>query len=151
MTRFSTFAAASIALAAISAAPALAHAEIESATLADGAVVSAAPAEFSVTFGEPVAVAGVGLKTSDGSDVALDFTPAADPVATFIVPLPALEPGGYALTVRALGDDGHVMTETLSFTVDPHAGMPGMSHDAHAGMDHAADHGDGHADHHGDH
>jgi methionine-rich copper-binding protein CopC len=128
MTPHRTIAAA-LALAAAWAAPSLAHAEVEQATIEDGAELAAAPESFSVTFSEPIALAALTLATEEGADVPVDFAPSKEPAATFAVPLPALEPGGYALTWRALADDGHVMTETIHFTV---AGAADAGHGGHA-------------------
>jgi len=39
----------------------------------------------------------------------------------FSLPLPALGPGSYVITWRAASGDGHVMSGTIQFTVQPGA------------------------------
>jgi methionine-rich copper-binding protein CopC len=116
--------AAAIATMAWSA-PAFAHAHLEASTIADGAQVAAAPAEMALTFDEPVALAGVTLTAEGGAEIPIDFTPSREEAATHAMEMPSLEPGGYAFTWRALGDDGHVMTETIAFTVTGAEGADG--------------------------
>jgi hypothetical protein len=65
--------------------------------------------------------------------VPVGFEASSEAAATFAVGLPALDPGAYRLTWRALGDDGHVMTGDIDFTVTgaatDHGGMHGEVHD----------------------
>jgi methionine-rich copper-binding protein CopC len=148
-------AAVAAALAAAWGAPALAHAELEQTTIADDGEIAAAPESFSMTFSEPVALAGVTLALEGGAEIPVDFTASREPAASFSLALPALEPGRYDLTWRALGADGHVMTDTIDFTVtgamdhgarDAHEAQgdgPGAMHDGQAG---GVDHDD-HAGH----
>jgi methionine-rich copper-binding protein CopC len=107
----------SLAAAAAWGAPALAHAHLEGSTIADGAEIGMAPEEMSMTFSEPVAIAGVTLTKADGSEVPMNYMPSHEPSAMQSMHLPTLEPGAYSLNCRVLGDDGHVTTQTIGFTV----------------------------------
>jgi methionine-rich copper-binding protein CopC len=139
---------AAAALAAAWGAPALAHTGLEQATIEDDSEIAAAPESLSMTFGEPVALAGVTLTVDGGAEIPLDFTPSPEPAATFTVPLPALEPARYDLTWRALGD-------AIDFTVTGaaqgmHPSSPAELHDnAHGTMHDSAHEGSGgeHAEH----
>jgi methionine-rich copper-binding protein CopC len=136
--------AASAALAVALAAPALAHSELTQSTIADGSEIATAPESLSMTFSEPVALAGVALANAVGAELSVGFEASPAPAATFTVGLPPLAPGVYELTWRALGDDGHVMTDTIDFAVTgaamdhgaAHGGAPDGSHEGHSGAGH---------------
>ena len=138
---------AATALAAFAAAPVSAHGDLETSTIADGAEIASAPAEMTLTFEEPMALAGVSLTIDGGDEIPLDFTPSRAESESHAIALPTLAQGGYVFTWRALGEDGHVVSETIAFTV---TGEPADSEHAHADHDGEAHADDGHA-HHDDH
>jgi methionine-rich copper-binding protein CopC len=123
-----SIALAALLAAAATAAPALAHAHLESASIAEGAKIAMAPDKLTLKFEEPVSLAGAKLAKLHSGDVKLDFKPSKTPAATFAVPLPSLGAGSYTFTWRAMSDDGHVMSQTIHFTV---TGMPGMDGSGH--------------------
>ncbi len=100
-----------------SGGPALAHARLEDATIADGAEIAELPAECVFHFSTPVALARVTLENASGENIPLDFTPARQEAASHAVSLPAIAPGSYTLILRAMSDDGHVMANSISFTL----------------------------------
>jgi methionine-rich copper-binding protein CopC len=111
-----TAAAAIAAIALLSASPVFAHAALKVSAPASGATV-AAPHDLSLTFSEKVHLTAIKL-TADGKDVsgvAVDRAAAAAP--TFTVPLPHLAPAKYEVRWSALGDDGHPVNGTFTFTV----------------------------------
>lgn len=111
-----TTAAIAAAIGLLSASPVFAHAALKVSAPASGATV-AAPHDLSLTFSEKVKLTAVKL-TADGKDVSgvqVDRAAAAAP--TFTVALPHLAPAKYEVRWTALGDDGHAVNGTFTFTV----------------------------------
>jgi copper resistance protein C len=109
-------AAIAAAIALLSASPAFAHAALKVSAPASGATV-AAPHDLSLTFSEKVRLTAVKV-TADGKDVSgVQVDRAAPAAATFAVPLPHLGPAKYEVRWTALGDDGHAVNGTFTFTV----------------------------------
>ena len=100
----------------LSASPAFAHAALKVSAPQSGATV-AAPQNLSLTFSEKVRLTQVKL-TADGKDVSgVQVDRTAVPAPTFTVPLPKLAPAKYEVRWSALGDDGHPVNGTFTFTV----------------------------------
>jgi methionine-rich copper-binding protein CopC len=111
-----TMAAAIAAITLLSASPAFAHAALKVSTPTSGATV-AAPPNLSLTFSEKVRLTAVRL-TADGKDVSgIQVDRAAAAAPSFTVPLPKLAPAKYEVRWTALGDDGHPVNGTFTFTV----------------------------------
>lgn len=105
-----------VAIGVLAASPAFAHAALKVSAPASGATV-AAPHDLSLTFSEKVRLTAVRL-TAGGKDVSgvqVDRAAAAAP--TFSVPLPHLAPAKYEVRWSVLGDDGHPVNGTFTFTV----------------------------------
>jgi len=100
----------------LSASPAFAHAALKVSAPKSGATV-AAPQTLSLTFSEKVRLTQVKL-TAEGKDVSgVQVDRAAPAAPTFSVPLPKLAPAKYEVRWSALGDDGHPVNGTFTFTV----------------------------------
>jgi copper resistance protein C len=111
-----TTAAIAAAIGLLSASPAFAHAALKVSAPASGATV-AAPHDLSLTFSEKVKLTAVKL-TADGKDVSgVQVDRAAVAAPTFTVALPHLAPAKYEVRWTALGDDGHPVNGTFTFTV----------------------------------
>jgi methionine-rich copper-binding protein CopC len=111
-----TVTASLAALSLLVSSQAFAHAALKVSAPASGATV-AAPHDLSLTFSEKVRLTAVRL-TADGKDVSgvqVDRAAAAAP--TFTVPLPHLVPAKYEVRWSVLGDDGHPVNGTFTFTV----------------------------------
>jgi methionine-rich copper-binding protein CopC len=122
------------------AAVAHAHAHLVASVPADKSRI-AAPAAVELKFNEAVKLTA--LTVQHGKDAAKPLTPLpARASATLSVPLPKLDAGDYVVAWRVAGDDGHIMSGKLGFTVDP-AAAPASAQSAHDGAnkdDHAQDH-----------
>lgn len=109
-------AAATIAVALASPAPAWAHAVLLEATPGDGAELAEPPDRVVLLFNEPidesrVAVVGPGGKeVVDGAPIA-----AGDEVVQALAGLD--EPGEYEVAYRVVSPDGHVVDNQLTFTL----------------------------------
>lgn len=127
-------------LAAVAfAGAAMAHTHLKSASPADGATVATSPAEFVLTFGEAARLTALTIQKDGGAEQKVAPLPTAAG-AQFKVPAPKLDNGHYTLNWRILGDDGHVMSGKVAFTVGgtPTAGAaPHEHHEDHA---HHAEH-----------
>jgi methionine-rich copper-binding protein CopC len=121
----------SLALAAWAVMPliAFAHAHLKSSTPSDGSVLGAPPASIMLMFSEAVRPTALTLqKGDDKSEQKLGPLP-TKASAHLEVPSPQLAPGAYTIRWRALGEDNHVMSGAIKFTVsaDAAAGKAGES------------------------
>jgi LPXTG-motif cell wall-anchored protein len=93
------------------------HAELETATPADGTTVEGTPDVIELLFTEAVSE-GSSLELRSSSDAVI-ATGGPDPAGTTRMTLtPAdLAPGGYTVRWTAVADDGHVERGTVAFTV----------------------------------
>ena len=99
----------------LSASPVFAHAALKVSAPTSGATV-AAPHDLSLTFSEKVHLTAIKL-TAAGKDVPGVNVEHGAPAATFSVPLPHLAPAKYDVRWSAIGDDGHPVNGTFTFTV----------------------------------
>lgn len=121
---------------ALATAPALAHTSLRRANIAEGAVLAENPRTFTMEFGADSGLAAVTLTDASGRPIPLNFTPPRTMAKTFSVPLPALAAGGYRMSWRIVGGDGHVMNGGIAFSVGTAAAAPSMP--GHGGKDRAA-------------
>jgi hypothetical protein len=96
------------------------HAELDTATPADGATVEGSPAEVSGTFTQDMAVDGSSMQLRDegGEVIAKGAVDPDDPRRMAIEDLPVLEPGEYEVrwTTNSSEDD-EIARGTWTFTV----------------------------------
>jgi copper resistance protein C len=112
-----SLASVSLVLASIISGAAFAHTMMKSTSITDGAVLSAAPANFVLVFDHDAGLGSVRLTTAAGEIVPLNFTPSRAMSKSFSIPLPRLEPDQYRLDWRVIASDGHVMASGVSFRV----------------------------------
>jgi methionine-rich copper-binding protein CopC len=104
--------------------PAHAHAELLSASPAEGDVVETLPGEVELTFSEPVATpAYVVVNGPDGEQVSDGDPQVVDGVVTQTTPGsgPA---GAYTVDYRVVSTDGHPVSGQVGFTVGAATGPP---------------------------
>ncbi|MDB6043201.1 MAG: copper resistance protein CopC [Gammaproteobacteria bacterium] len=95
---------------------AMAHAHLQKAVPADGAVVTASPANVVLSFSEPAHLTAFWIQKDDG--VKQKIGPLApEPARQITIPLPQLAPGTYVVSWRVLGDDSHIVPGQIRFTV----------------------------------
>lgn len=111
-----------------------AHTALETATPGDGAVITAAPGHINLVFNGPVKLVKLELM-GVGHEMPTKFTPNAEAKAAFMIETPGMHPGAFTVNWAVIGEDGHTVTNSYGFTVDPDA-------EAHGGGD--ADHGHSH-------
>ena len=94
-----------------------AHTHLESATPADNSVLTSPPTQLTLNFSEPTRLTALTLqKDGDKETKRIDALP-KDPSAALSIPVAPLAPGKYVVSWRAVGDDNHLMSGTLHFTV----------------------------------
>lgn len=99
--------------------PAMAHAELESSSPADGATLDAAPPVISFTFGEDLLPAGNAITLTDletGSRLGLADLDVDRNTASVAWPDPA-GPGQYRAAYRVVSADGHPIAGSITFTI----------------------------------
>jgi copper transport protein len=107
------------------AAPASAHAVLESSTPADGSTIDAAPEDVVLRFTEPVSLSGGGVDVLDGAGQAIDAGDAEVDGPLITVPMPdELADGTYVISYRITSADGHPISGGIVFGlgVAPDAG-----------------------------
>ena len=106
-----------------------AHTHLEKATPADGSTVASAPTEYVLTFEEAARLTALTIQNDGGAEQKIAALPKAA-AAVLKVPAAHLENGHYVLRWRVVGDDGHVMTGKIGFTV---GGKPSPGAEPHVG------------------
>ncbi|MDT8428903.1 MAG: copper resistance protein CopC [Pseudomonadales bacterium] len=113
-----------------------AHSALKSSTPVANATVAAAD---TLSLGFNGAVRLVRLVVTDANEqvVPVQFAPVASAQEEFSIPLPALMAGVHKVDWSIIGADGHTVSESFSFTIDP-AAAPHQHQGDHAGhADHA--------------
>lgn len=97
---------------------ALAHSMIKEINISSGDSFAVSPETFDITFSHKAALADIELETSSGMAIETGFESDDDMSASFSVDLPTLENGDYLLTWKAVARDGHIMSDTIDFSVE---------------------------------
>ncbi|KRB19669.1 MULTISPECIES: copper resistance CopC/CopD family protein [Mesorhizobium] len=109
-----------------STSQAFAHAALIKTDPADGAVLAQAPAQFSLTFSEPVSPLVLTLVKPDGTPVALTSFRLSDQTVEVDNPQ-ALKSGTHVLSWRVISADGHPVGGSLLFSVGAPSEPPVVS------------------------
>jgi methionine-rich copper-binding protein CopC len=104
-------------MVALRVAVAGAHAHLLEAVPADQAVLHSAPRELTLRFSEPAQLTALALEHDGGAPAALSLP--AGQAQRIVVTLPALAPGHYRVSFRALSADGHIVPGQVRFTLSP--------------------------------
>jgi methionine-rich copper-binding protein CopC len=109
-------------LSVVGAPAARAHAELLTSTPADGTSLTAPPAEVDLTFSEDLLPETVSVSVvPEGASPAALGTVAVDG-STVTVPWPStITSGAVAVNFRVVSQDGHPVTGSVRFTIEPAA------------------------------
>ena len=99
-------------------AAAQAHAHLRSSVPADGSVLSAPPAQVVLDFSEPARLTAAWIQRRGAARRKLERL-LQESAASIALMVPALRPGEYELSWRALSADGHIVPGHIHFTVTP--------------------------------
>ena len=102
------------------ASTAFAHTGLKESTPAADTTVHAVPSKIDLVFNGPVRLVKLEV-TSAGQAVDTEFKPSAEPTATFSIPAAGLVAGSYTVDWAVIGEDGHTVSNSFSFIVDPSA------------------------------
>lgn len=94
----------------------LAHSPLRATTPPNGAVVSIAPEQITMSFQGKIRLTRVYISQGEADGQDLDLGAQTGFLNDFTLPLETLTPGTYFIDWRGLGDDGHVLTGAFQFT-----------------------------------
>ncbi len=97
-----------------------AHTVLKESTPADGAIVREALAHISLVFNEPVQLMKLELMAMD-HEMPTNFESNSEAKAAFMIKTSAMHPGEFTVNWAVVGEDGHIVSNSYSFTVDPDA------------------------------
>ena len=95
-----------------------AHTALTESTPASGAIVKEPPAKIDLVFNTPVRLIKLQLM-GVGHEMPTNFAPNAETQATFSFESPGMHPGAFTVNWAVIGADGHTVTNTYNFVVDP--------------------------------
>lgn len=98
------------------AASAWAHSPLEATAPAHQATLAGVPNEIVMRFDGNIRLTRVTL-THAAQEADLDLTGFDGFVSNYTIPMPSMGAGAYFIEWRGLGDDGHPMKGSFSFTV----------------------------------
>lgn len=100
---------------------AFAHTGLKTSAPGDGAVVNQSPEQLHLTFTAEVQLVRLSLTDNSGKALELDFSPSTEAKTEFVIAMPQLPIGQFKVEWAAIGEDGHTVTDTFAFVVDPTA------------------------------
>jgi len=98
------------------AATASAHAHLRASNPADGSTISVRPSSIELEFSEAARVTAAWVQRGDEPKRRLGPL-SARASAKVTIPSPDLAPGHYAVSWRVIGQDGHVTSGQIHFTI----------------------------------
>jgi len=115
MNKLLTLIGTTLVILAVSGS-ASAHVKLTETMPVDGAQLSVAPKMAMLHFNKPTRVVRVSLKQGD-KPIPFKFKPSKKLLKMLHVSLPTLSAGDYQLSWILLGNDGHKMKDSISFSV----------------------------------
>lgn len=99
------------------------HAHVQKSEPANNSTVTQLPKNVVLGFNQAVQLTVLTIQKGDGK--AQDLGPLPKMAAKQVsVPMPTVDAGAYIIKWRAAGDDGHVMSGKVLFTLAPAASKP---------------------------
>lgn len=99
---------------------AMAHTTVIATSPKSGSILEQAPPSIEISFRDPVRLTSVVAIEVGKPERKLQFSP-ADSAAKFTVTDPKLGPGHVEIQWKALSKDGHVISGSFLFTIEPAA------------------------------
>lgn len=100
------------------ASVAIAHSPLKSTTPANEAIIAQAPNEIRLDFGKAIRLTRLAVTHADDKKMKLDLSGHDGFKKLYLVPFEGMSTGNYLIEWRGLGDDGHALNGTFSFTVE---------------------------------
>ena len=99
-------------------ATAFAHTALKEAAPADGSIIKQGPAHINLTFNGPVKLLKLELM-GVGHEMPTNFESNSEAKVAFMIETPGMHPGAFTVNWAVMGEDGHTVADSYSFTVDP--------------------------------
>ena len=99
-------------------ATAFAHTALTEAMPGDGAMIKQGPAHINLTFNGPVKLVKLELM-GVGHEMPTNFESNTEAKNAFMIETPGMHPGAFTVNWAVIGEDGHTVADSYSFTVDP--------------------------------
>ena len=99
-------------------ATAFAHTALTEAMPSEGAMLKQGPAHINLTFNGPVKLVKLELM-GVGHEMPTNFESNSEAKNAFIIETPGMHPGVFTVNWAVIGEDGHTVADSYSFTVDP--------------------------------
>ena len=97
-----------------------AHTALKESTPGDGVTLSTIPSNLDLVFNADVRLIKLGLR-GGGHERATNFGPSSEVASIYQIETPGMHPGEFTVNWAAIGADGHTVTNSFSFVVDPTA------------------------------
>jgi methionine-rich copper-binding protein CopC len=95
-----------------------AHTGLTETTPENGAIIKSAPTEINLTFSADVRLIKLELMGA-GHEMPTSFEPNTNAQASYTFATPGMHPGKFTVIWAAIGADGHTLTDSFQFEVDP--------------------------------
>ena len=97
-----------------------AHTALKESTPGDGVTISTIPSNLDLVFNADVRLIKLELM-GVGHEMATNFEPSSEVASIYKIQTPGMHPGEFTVNWAAIGADGHTVTNSFSFVVDPTA------------------------------
>ena len=97
-----------------------AHTALKESTPGDGVTLSTIPSNLDLVFNADVRLIKLELM-GVGHEMATNFEPSSEVSSIYQIETPGMHPGEFTVNWAAIGADGHTVTNSFSFVVDPTA------------------------------
>tara|TARA_B110000858_G_scaffold198514_1_gene266007 strand:+ start:21750 stop:22103 length:354 start_codon:yes stop_codon:yes gene_type:complete len=97
-----------------------AHTALTKATPGNGTIIKQAPAHINLTFNGPIKLVKLELM-GVGHEMPTNFESNSEAKTSFEIETPGMHPGEFTVNWAVIGEDGHTVTDSYNFTVDPSA------------------------------
>tara|TARA_B100001094_G_scaffold310221_1_gene344593 strand:+ start:1289 stop:1660 length:372 start_codon:yes stop_codon:yes gene_type:complete len=95
-----------------------AHTALKESNPKNGVTVSEIPEKIDLVFSAKVRLIKLELM-GVGHEMPTSFKPTSEAIATYQFDTPGMHPGEFTVNWAALGEDGHTLTNSFTFVVDP--------------------------------
>ena len=95
-----------------------AHTGLRESLPADGAMLKTEPNEIHLVFSGPVKLIKLELM-GVGHEMPTAFEPNSEAQSDFVIATPGMHPGKFTVNWSAIGSDGHALSDSFTFEVDP--------------------------------
>lgn len=97
-----------------------AHTALKVSMPGDGSIIRQAPVHINLEFNGPVNLVKLELM-GVGHEMPTNFQSNSEAKTAFMIETPGMHPGEFTVNWAVIGEDGHTVTNSYSFKVDPNA------------------------------